>query len=162
MKLKRYLLNCFLLLIPILLWNILLTPYLPEEFSPNIFWENIPTWITIGENSFRIVIMIMPVFLILSLKDTVERIGLRIYLFGVIIYFLSWLILIVYPASNWSQSIWGFMAPAYTPIAWLIGIGLIGHKSFLPIKNTSVIYTLLSTLFIFFHSMHAFIVYERL
>lgn len=161
MKVKKYLLNCFLLLIPILSWNIFLTPHLPEKFSPNIFWEDIPTWISIGENSFRIAIMIIPAFLILSIKETIERIGFSLYLLGTSIYFLSWLILIVYPASNWSQSIWGFMAPAYTPIVWLIGIGLMGNKSFLPIKNTTAIYTLLSTLFIFFHSMHAYIVYER-
>jgi hypothetical protein len=161
MKVKKYLLNCFLLLIPILVWNIVFTPYLPEKFSPDIFWDNIPTWITIGENTFRIAVMIIPAILILSLKETVERIGFSIYLFGAIIYFISWLILILYPASNWSQSIWGFIAPAYTPIVWLIGISLIGHKSFLPIKNISVIYILLSILFIIFHSLHAFIVYER-
>jgi hypothetical protein len=161
MKGKKYLWNCFLLLIPILVWNMVFQPYLPEKFGPNIFWDNIPTWIVIGENSFRTAIMILPAILILSVKETKERMGLRLYLFGTIIYFLSWLMLIVFPASDWSQSVWGFMAPACTPIIWLIGIGLIGNKSFLPIKNTTVIYTLLSTLFIFFHSMHAFIVYER-
>ena len=160
MKLKKYLLNCFLLLIPILIWNIVLTSYLPDKFSPNIFWENIPTWITIGENSFRIAIMIIPVFLVFSTRETIERIGFSIYSIGLIIYFLSWLILIINPDSNWSQSVWGFMAPAYTPIIWLVGIGLIGHKSFLKVNNTSTIYILLSVLFVFFHSIHAYIVYK--
>lgn len=161
MNVKKYLSNCFLLLIPILVWNIVLTPYLPAKFSPKIFWNNIPTWITIGENTFRTVIMILPAILVLSVKENKGRIGLIIYLFGTLIYFFSWLTLIFYPDSDWSRSVWGFMAPAYTPIIWLIGIGLIGNKSFFPIKNTTVIYTILSTLFIFFHLMHALIVYER-
>lgn len=155
-------LNCFLLLIPILVWNLAFASYLPEAFSPDVFWKDIPNWISIGENTFRTVVMVMPACLILSWKKPVERGGLAIYLIGLVVYFLSWLILMIYPISDWSESALGFMAPAYTPIIWLIGIGLVGHQSFLKVRRTSMLYILFSILFVVFHSTHAYLVYDRL
>jgi len=162
MQLKKYIRNCFLLLVPILLWNVLLVSYLPQAFSPDVFWNDIPNWIAYGENTFRIAIMVIPAFMILSLQTRSQKIGLRIYLTGTVLYFLSWILLIVYPNSNWGQSVFGFMAPAYTPIIWLLGIGFIGNKSFLKIKNLTLIYIVLSLLFIVFHILHTFTVYQRL
>lgn len=162
MKLNKYVLNCFLLLIPILLWNIVLVSYLPEAFSPDGNWNNIPGWVSYSENIFRIAIMAIPLLMIFSLKSRSQKVGLIIYLLGTILYFLSWIFLILYPMSNWGQSIFGFMAPAYTPIIWLIGIGLIGSKSFFKIKNLTSIYISLSLLFIVFHTLHTYIVYQKL
>lgn len=162
MILKKHIQNCFLLLVPILIWNVLLSPHLPSSFRPDIFWNNIPNWVAISENTLRIAVMIIPVLLVLSTRTKTQRIGFGLYLIGSLIYFTSWLMLIVSPDSTWSLSIWGFTAPAYTPTLWLVGIGLIGEKSFLKIKRTTLIYTVLSVLFVLFHTIHAGIVFYRL
>lgn len=157
----KYLKNCFLLLIPILIWNLLLTSHLPDVFQPDIFWKDIPSFISIPETIFRFAVMASPAFLILSVKSRAQRIGLRIYLVGTALYFGSWLILILSPEGDWSNNLFVLMAPAYLPILWLVGIGLIGNKSYFRIKHTSAIYIGLSILFIVFHCMHAYWVFAR-
>lgn len=106
--------------------------------------------------------MVLPAFMILSLKTKTQRLGGWLYLLGVVVYGLSWLLLILTPDSSWSQSMMGFMAPAYTTILWLVGIGLIGEQSFFKIKHVSTIYILLATVFVFFHIWHTYIVFHRL
>lgn len=162
MLIKKYLLNCFLLFIPIILWNILLVGYLPEGYDPEIFWKDIPKLVGYSENSLRIVVFVLPAFMVLSFKTNQQKVGFFLYLVGVVIYFLSWVIMILYPESYWGQSMVGFMAPAYTTIIWLTGIGLIGTKSFFKIPHMSIIYIILSFLFVAFHSLHTYIVYQRL
>ncbi len=157
----KYLKNCFWLLIPILLWNLLFAAELPKYYQPEIFWKDIPQFIGTTENIFRIIIMVIPAFLVFSVETKSQHIGLWMYVIGAILYYLSWLILMYYPESNWSQSAIGFMAPAFTPILWLVGIGLVGRESFFKIKNTTLIYISLSILFTFFHCLHAFWVFQR-
>ena len=157
----KYLKNCFLLLIPILIWNLLLASHLPKVFQPEIFWNDIPSFISIPESIFRFVIMAAPAFMILSVKTRMQRIGLSIYLIGTALYFCSWLVLILNPDGDWSNSMIFLMAPAYLPILWLVGIGLIGDKSFFRIRHTSAIYIVFSILFIVFHCLHAYWVFMR-
>jgi len=92
LNLKKYLLNCFILLIPIFLWNIILVDYLPKTYSPEIFWKDIPKLIGYSENILRIVVFVLPVIMIFALKTKLQRIGLLIYLTGLIVYLLSWII----------------------------------------------------------------------
>jgi hypothetical protein len=40
--LYKYLLSCFLLMLPIMIWNILFTEKLPQEYQPEVFWKEIP------------------------------------------------------------------------------------------------------------------------
>lgn len=162
MKIKKYLLNCFLLLIPLFLWNIILVGYLPKGYSPDIFWKDIPNFVSYSENILRIVLFILPIIMIFSLKTKLQKIGFSIYLIGLIVYFSSWILVIINPESNWSQSLIGFMAPAYTTIIFFVGIGLIGNKAFLKFPYLSLIYICLSILFVIFHSAHTYIVYQRL
>ncbi len=73
----------------------------------------------------------MAVFIVplcLTLKwDTLQRkIGWGLYIAGILVYFASWIPLMVYPDSAWSNSLIGFTAPAFTPLIWLAGIGLMG------------------------------------
>lgn len=162
MKIKNYLLNCFLLLIPLFLWNIILVGYLPKSYSPDIFWKDIPNWIGYSENILRIVLFVIPLLMIFSLKTRLQKIGFGIYLVGIIIYFLSWILVIINPESNWSQSSIGFMAPASTTIIFFVGIGLIGNKAFFKFPYLSLTYICLSILFVISHSAHAYIVFQRL
>jgi len=162
MKVRKYILNCFLLLIPIFLWNILLVGYLPKTYSPDIFWKDIPNWIGYSENILRIIVFVFPAFMILSLKSRIQKVGFGIYLVGIIIYFLSWVFAILYPQSNWSTSLIGFMAPAYTTIFFFVGIGLIGNKTFFKFSNISLIYIVLSLIFVIFHSAHTYVVFQNI
>ena len=162
MKIRTYLSNCFLLLLPVFLWNILLTTYLPKSYGPEIFWKNIPPIIGVSENILRILTFSIPVLMIFSLKTKLQKKGFVLYLIGLVLYFLAWTVMILYPESNWGQSLIGFMAPAFTTIIWYIGIGLIGNKAFLKIPYISLIYICLAIFFVLFHSIHAYIVFQRL
>jgi len=162
MKIKKYLLNCFLLLVPVFLWNIFLADFLPKGYSHEIFWNNIPNFINYFENISRIVVFALPAFMILSLNTRTQKIGITIYFIGLILYFLSWIIMIFHPGSLWSQSQIGFMAPAFTTVIWFIGIGLVGRKAFIKIPYLSTIYITISVMFVIIHSLHCYIVFERL
>ena len=162
MTIKKYLLNCFLLLIPLFLWNIILVGFLPKAYSPDIFWKDIPKWIGYSENILRIVVFVLPVVMIFSLKTGLQKLGFTIYLVGIAIYFLTWIFVILYPQSNWTTSLIGFMAPAYTTIIFFVGIGLIGNKAFFKFPYLSLIYICLSILFVIAHSAHTYIVFQRL
>jgi hypothetical protein len=50
-----YLLNCMLLLLPVLAWNGIFTSRLPQLYSREIFWRDIPSFIAGGENILRLV-----------------------------------------------------------------------------------------------------------
>lgn len=161
-RIKKYFLNCFLLLIPILLWNILLADYLPESYNPEIFWKDIPDIIGYSENILRIIVMALPAIMVLSLKSSSQKLGLALYIIGSILYYLSWIAIISFQESSWSQSALGFTAPAYTTLIWFTGIGLIGSKSFFKIPNLSLIYIFITIFFVIFHTLHTYLVYQRL
>jgi hypothetical protein len=159
--LKKYLLNCFLLTIPILLWNIFLSAKLPLAYQPEFFWKDIPSILTYGENGSRIVLFLVTCLMPLQISTPEQKKGMLLYLTGTIIYFISWLLLIYFPESGWSQSVFGFMAPAYTPILWLIGIGLVGKSFYFKFEHARLIYFLIVAVFIVLHNMHTFLIYSR-
>jgi len=161
-QILKYALNCFILLIPIFLWNILFATSLPRGYSIEFFWKDIPPIVGTTENILRIVAFFLPLLMPLTIKTRRQKIGLGIYLAGVAIYFLSWVLQIHLPESAWSSSLFGFLAPAYTTLIWLIGIGLIGDKLFVKVPYKSIIYMAISTVFVVFHTTHAYIVYTRL
>ena len=43
--LLRYLLSCGLLTVPILVWNVVLTSFLPPVLASKEFWRNIPPFV---------------------------------------------------------------------------------------------------------------------
>ena len=49
-NIQKYVFNCFLLTIPILLWDYVFTDRLPEAFQPDFFWKDIPSFIIQIEN----------------------------------------------------------------------------------------------------------------
>jgi len=157
-----YLGNCFWLLVPILAFNVLFTRQLPPAYQMDIFWKNIPKAVVVPENVLRTLVMILPIFMRLQFSTPHQKLGLGLYLGGLLGYVASWSALIAVPWSSWSMSAIGFLAPAYTPIVWLTGIGLIGDElqsSRVPYRPW--IYWGLSGLFLAFHNLHAFVVYSR-
>jgi hypothetical protein len=156
------LLNCMLLLLPSMAWNLIFTSKLPLAYSAGIFSKNIPSIIAYGENIFRLPVFLLPLLMPLRIEAQNQKIGLWIYIAGTAIYFLSWLAQIYFPRSAWSLSAFGFLAPAYTPLIWLIGIGLMGGAfrfSIIPFRPW--IYMAISIIFVGFHLSHAMTVYLR-
>lgn len=158
---KSYLINCFLLLLPVFVWNIIFINKLPKEFQAEVFWKDIPTFIKYAENSLRIFLFALTVFIPINISTTVQKKGLFLYLFGIILYFSSWLFLMYFPDLAISNSLLLFMAPAYTPLFWLVGIGLIGKSFYFNLPYKRWFFIMISILFLLFHNLHTYIIYLR-
>lgn len=156
-----YLWNCFWLVVPVLLLNVLLMRKLPGIYQPAVFGHEIPIWISVGENVSRGVVFVLPIIMPLAILRFEQRVGLLIYLIGFVLYSLSWTMQIVSPKSSWSQSRLGFMAPGYTPAFWLLGIAFIGDPLYFSIPYSRWIYIGFSGVFLMFHNLHCWIVYTR-
>jgi hypothetical protein len=144
-----------------MLWNVFLTKKLPKAFQSEIFWDDIPSFLTYGENVSRIIVFILTFLMPLSILSSTQKKGLFLYISGSILYFASWLILIYFPDSGWSNSILGFMAPAYTPFLWLTGIGLIGNSFYFNLTYRRWQFIGTSLVFLTFHNLHTLTIYYR-
>lgn len=153
--------NCFLLLIPVIVWNIAFTGLLPETYSKEVFDNDIPLFILIPENIFRLAVFVLPAFMPLYIYTRIQKAGLLLYVFGLFLYFLSWRPLILYPAGEWSTSLIGFTAPALLPIIWLTGIALIGHRWFFNYRFNRWHYFLIAVLFIGFHFANSYMIFQH-
>lgn len=162
MPIRDYLLNCFLLILPALVINLVWVSRLPAMWQTDVFWKNIPPLVAYGENISRIAVNILPLFMPLTISTKRQRIGLAIYLIGIPVYFLSWIMLVYVPQSAWSTSLIGATAAAWTSLFWLIGIGLIGNSLYFSLPYRSWVYLVLSVIFAVFHTFHAVIVYLRM
>jgi len=68
-----------LLLLPIMAWNMILTNKLPQSYSQEVFWKDIPAFIANGENIFRLFVFILPILMPLRIDTQTERLGLWLY-----------------------------------------------------------------------------------
>lgn len=134
--LKLQWLNCFWLLIPILAWNLVFSSKLAHPAFEHD--EAVPKWILLLENVLRFAVMGLPLLMPLRWGSLLSKVGIAVYLIGVLIYFASWIPLMYAPNSAWSNSLAGFLAPAYTPLLWLVGIVLI--SGWWPYMALSVIF----------------------
>lgn len=157
-----YLTNCIWLLIPIMLWNMVFIEKLPVVYATENFWKDIPSFIAGGENFFRLLIFALPVLMPLRISTATQKLGMGLYVLGVLVYFGSWLLQMYFPLSGWSMSAAGFLAPAYTPLIWLVGIGLIGRELYFPTPYEEWVYISISVMFVIFHVSHAWTVYSRI
>lgn len=158
---EKYWQNGILLTIPPLIFNLIFADKLPAAFSPEIFNKNIPAFITYGENFFRSIVFIFPLLMLIKLQTKSQKAGLAIYILGMAIYFLSWILLISLPENTWSTSLFGFLAPAYTPFIWLLGLGMIGDTLWLSIPYKWQYYLIPVILFLSFHLSHVFLVFTQ-
>lgn len=159
--LKVILTNGFIPFIPILIWNILFVKYLPAAYNPKTFDNGIPKFVLVGEGIFRIMIFLMPFFIKVNVSSDIGKIGLIIFLFGVLIYFTSWILIIKKTDSKWCNNIIGFTAPAHTIIIWLIGFSLMAESYYFDIKFSKWYYIVPSILMTVFHTYHSFLVYKK-
>ena len=143
MKFELRLLNCFWLMIPLLLWNILLGPRITiEEVVSD---AHSPQWLLILENLTRIAVFTLPLFIPLTLDNLLSKVGLVVYIIGTVVYFASWLPLLLSPDLAWGMSVVGLLTPRLTPLLSFLGIALIGGNW---------MYGGLSIVFIFLHTWH--------
>jgi len=103
---------------------------LPPAYSMDHFWAGIPVWMAVPENIFRLLLCFLPFLMPLEIESKAHKFGLGLVLFGLVAYYLAWGAQIFFPLSPWSTSLAGFLAPAYAPILWFAGNGLIGHRIF--------------------------------
>jgi hypothetical protein len=159
---RRYLVSCFLLLLPILIWNLLLAAALPPAFQSAEFWRAIPRWVSVPENVLRSLVFLLPLLMPLELASGPQRRRLAMFAAGTAVYFASWVALIAWPDSAWSTSAAGFLAPAYTPALWLCALGLLAdHWSIAALPFRRWMYLAAATAFLVFHNLHTAIVYAR-
>lgn len=159
--LARYVWSCGVLTVPILVWNVVCTRFLPPALASNEFSRDIPPLVTYGENTLRMVVMVLPFLMPLEVATGGQRRGLLLFTVGTVFYVLAWVPLMIAPQSGWSTSWLGFVAPAYTPIVWLTGLGLVGRRLYVPSPYRRWMYVALACVFIAFHLTHTSIVYAR-
>jgi hypothetical protein len=158
----RYLKNVGWLLVPVFVWNAALSSRLPPAFSPAVFWRDIPAFLSATENWLRVVLFALPFFAPFELSARPQRVGLALDGVGMAVYFASWFPLIAAPDSSWSHSAVGFLAPAYTPLLWLLGLALLMQRLFWRSPYRWWHYLALSLGFLGAHVRHVAIVFSRL
>lgn len=139
----------------------MLTNKLPNNYQQDVFSKGIPEFITFGENIARFIMFLLTFLMPLTVRSKRQKTGLYIYIIGVIVYFVSWSILINYPNNSWSESILGFSSPAYTPAIWLLGICLIGDSFYYKIPFRRWPFIAVSVAFLAFHISHTILVYYK-
>ncbi len=158
----HYLWNCFWFIVPVLLVNVSLARRLPAPYQPAVFSRNIPLWLAAGENMSRIAVLLLPLFMPLRIETPRQWAGLAVYLAGLLIYLLAWVMQIWYAQTRWSSSRLGFMAPAYTPALWLVGIAMVSEGFYFRSFGQPWLFLALSLIFLVFHNTHAWKVYSRI
>jgi hypothetical protein len=159
--LAHYALSCGWLLLPAAAWNIALAKHLPPTFQRVEFWRDVPAPLAVAENGLRIAVFAVPFLMPLELAAHSAARALFIFGAGTLLYFASWLALIWLPESRWSRSPWGFAAPAYTPMLWLVGIGLLGDRLFWGTFYRWWMYFALCVAFLAAHVTHTMLVHSR-
>lgn len=159
--LRRYVLSCGLLLLPVLLWNLVFVEALPPALSMAEFWRDIPPGLGYVENAARTVVSALPFFMPLECTSPVQRRGLRLYASGVALYFAAWVPLMVAPSSPWAIHPIGFFAPAYTPLVWLVGLAMVGQRLYWGRWYRWWMFLIASLVFLAAHLKHTALVYGR-
>lgn len=143
MKPGLTLFNCFWLILPLLLWNLALGARITQTAITSD--AHSPKWLLIAENISRILVFALPLIIPIQVRDAWQKTGMIVYILGTLVYFATWLPLLLAPNSAWSTSPAGLLAPRLTPFLSFLGIALIGQ---------AWIYGLLAAAFIFLHTWH--------
>ncbi|MBI1306143.1 MAG: hypothetical protein GC181_05965 [Bacteroidetes bacterium] len=149
-------------MIPVLIWNLIYTGALPKAFQPATFQNDIPGYISIPENVLRLLVFMLALLMRIRFAKPLQRSAALLYFLGILLYFASWKLLMDSPQGLWARSLIGFMAPSFTPVIWLFGIGLMTDSSYfnLPLKKWHFLVTVI--LFLFFHNYHVWMIYSRI
>ncbi len=159
---KTIISNGFVLLIPIFIWNAVVTKKLPESFDADIMDAGMPKLILIAENLLRMIVFLSPILFKIDISTKMGSIGFALYIVGLLIYFASWLAVILIPETMWSKSVFGYAAPAYTTIVWFVGICFMIKSYYLNIPYAAWHYLTASTLFVGVHTLHSVLAFAKI
>ncbi|MCP4383915.1 MAG: hypothetical protein GY798_21325, partial [Hyphomicrobiales bacterium] len=123
---KLTLANCFWLVVPALLWNVLFTARLTTDGLGGD--TGVPSFILTAEMALRIVVFAGPILLPICFNGRLGRVGSALLFFGYGIYFASWLPHLTASNLSFARSTAGAFAPYATPLVFLLGIALIGRS----------------------------------
>jgi len=151
----KYIDNCFLLFVPILVFNILFFKKLPSHYLKNISHP-----IIIMETIARIITIALSIIMAINIQNETGKIGLMIYIIGAIIYFASYFIEIYFPNTLFGRKIIFILSPYWTSVIWLIGIGLVGNRLFINVPYHYTVYFVLSIIFATIHTIHGYLCYK--
>jgi len=151
----KYINNCFLFFVPILIFNILFFKKLPTHYLKNISHP-----IITAETITRIITIVFSTIMAINIQNKIEKTGIIIYIIGIIIYFTSYFIEIYAPDTLFGKKIIFILAPYWTSIIWLIGIGLVGNNLFINIPYHFTVYLILSAVFATIHTIHGYLCYK--
>ena len=151
----KYINNCFLFFIPILIFNIIFFKKLPSFYLKNMSHP-----IIIAETITRIITIVFSMIMAVNTQNKTGKIGLIIYIIGIIIYFSSYFIEIYFSNSLFSKNIIFILSPYWTSVIWLIGIGLVGNRLFINIPYHFTVYLILSVIFTTIHTIHGYLCYK--
>lgn len=156
----RYLVNCFLLMVPLLAFDALFANRLPAAYQA-ARWNDVPVQLAVAENTLRLTVMLLSLLMPISFSGLVQRTGAVLYAAGVAAYVAAWMMQISRPHAAWSTGLAGFLAPAWTPALWLAGIGLIGAQPSIPHAwYVPWIYLGAAAAFLTLHNLHAGLVHQ--
>jgi hypothetical protein len=153
----KYLFNGFLLFLPVFLWNAVLFKKLPPYYQPQS-WDRIPKGLDAAENILRILTFLLPLLFSIGFRTKVQIAGWILYLAGLTLYFVSWVVQINGKNNRWHKGLLFRTAPAFTTIFWLTGIGLAGGVSWLPWFDYRRVYFPVMMAFTAVHLVHACLV----
>lgn len=143
--------NCFLLFIPVILINVLSIKYLPEYYL-----KDIPHVIVYLEIVVRVILMALSAVMIMDIKDRVGKIGAWIYVIGLAMYIVSYVVIINLSDTSIGENMIVQLSGYWTATIWLIGIGLIGRRLFVKMPYHYSCYIILSILFGMIHTYHGY------
>jgi len=162
-NLTTYLKSCIWLWVPPLVASFIFWPNLGAAYQPDEFWREIPWTLGVIENFTRVALIVLSMFMVLDWRTRPQRIGLFIYAIGLMLYVACQWVIVLEPDGWWANSAVGFLAPAYTPLVWMVGIGLIGGQTMVPhLPWRRWYFAAVAGLFLSAHFTHAFLVFSRL
>ncbi|MDJ0754984.1 MAG: hypothetical protein QNJ45_15785 [Ardenticatenaceae bacterium] len=123
--LSRWLTSGFLLLVPVLIWNALFFSKLPPVYNSD---AGVPGWLLVAEGALRLVVFAWPLLLIISWGKGISKVGLILYLTGSLVYYAAWLVQIYAPSSALAGFPLVALAPAWVPLIFMSGIGLMAES----------------------------------
>ena len=151
----KYINNCFLFFVPLLVFNILFFKKLPSHYLKNISHP-----IITAETITRIITIAFSMIMAINIHGKIGKIGLIIYIIGIIIYCTSYFIEIYFSDTLFGRNIILVLAPYWTSVIWLIGIGLLGNRLFVNIPYHFTVYSILSIIFAAVHTIHGYLCYK--
>ena len=123
MELSNYYRNGFILFLTPLVFNTPFTSKLPLNY---LFPKEASQILEILEIFFRIIVVISPFIPIILYQDNVQfKSGLIVYLFAIVLYFISWILLIaidIGTINNLNPVLRAMIVfvPSYTPITGFV------------------------------------------